>query len=114
MPNFACEPRTWTRSCPLLPGSSAGLGDSSSKETRVVAAFCNGDDGDSEMVAGPGDAFGPGRMTRHSGDAASTKAGSPLILTKLASVENPAPHIENRSCKDTTCAIEIGADELAG
>src|ERR1700735_157155 len=62
-----------------------------------------------EILAVPGRARGPGRITRHSGDAARTRAGSPPSVTWSASTSpwNAPPQIGKASCNETTDGIEI-------
>src|SRR6185437_3704905 len=61
-----------------------------------------------DIVAGPGGVFRAERPTTHSGEAASTSAGAPLIVTRFASASplNRSPQIENRSRSESTGATE--------
>lgn len=68
-----------------------------------------------DSVAGPGFALGLGSNTRHSGDAATTSARSPFIVTRFASASprNPLPHTEKRSFSEITDAIANPLSPLA-
>src|ERR1700734_1173840 len=104
------EPRARTARIPFFPGPHGAGGYWHSRETSVVLAVYCTPSPSIEMVAAPGTALDGARTTAHSGDAAITRTGSPLIRTRFASgsAPRPAAQIENGSRSETNGATVAG------
>ena len=100
---------------PFCSGNSAGLRSFKLQRHKSRVRIHSRPGASTEIVAGPGAAFGPGRPARHSGEAAITSAGSPLILTLSASASprSPAPQIQKRSRTETTAGSVVSFGSLA-
>ena len=95
--------------------ANGGFGGSNSSETTVVVVLHLASAVPTKIVAVPTFVLGPASATRHSGEAASTGAGTSPICTGFASASprNVPPQIENWSCCEITAGAMIPCAERA-